>query len=122
MVLLDIKHVNDEEHKKLTGHSNKNILEFAKYLSSKNINIWIRHVVVPTINDKDEYLKDLGKFLAELKTIKALDLLPYHNMAISKYENLNIEYKLKDIPPLTKEQAMKARLTIFKAYKDNLKQ
>ena len=117
LVLLDIKHINDEEHKKLTGFSNKNILDFAMYLSEKNIPIWVRHVVVPTITDDEKYLKELGKFLANINSLKALDVLPYHNMAISKYENLNIDYPLKNISPLTKEEAMKARQIIINSYK-----
>ena len=103
LVMLDIKHIDDDEHKKLTGHSNKAILDFAKYLSDKNIPTWIRHVVVPSITFKEEYLSRLGEFLAELKNIKALDVLQYHDMAVPKYENLGIDYQLKDIPSLTKE-------------------
>ena len=80
LVLLDIKHINDEEHIKLTGYSNKNILLFAEYLSKKNIPVWIRHVVVPTITFNKKYLEELGEFLATLKNIKALDVLPYHDM------------------------------------------
>ena len=118
LVMLDIKHIDDEEHKKLTKFSNKNILDFAKYLSENNIPMWIRHVVVPTINDKSEYLKELGRFLATLDSIKALDMLPYHTMAEPKYENLGIEYPLKDIPPATKEQIVHARFLVFRAYKE----
>ena len=87
LVMLDIKHIDDEEHKKLTMHSNKAILDFARYLSEKNIPTWIRHVVVPEITYKEEYLTRLGEFLAGLRNIKALDVLPYHDMAIPKYEN-----------------------------------
>lgn len=118
LVLLDIKHIDDEEHKKLTGHSNKKILEFAKYLSDNNIPMWVRHVVVPGITFNPVYLERLGNFLATLKNIKALDVLPYHDMAVPKYENLGIDYPLKGVPPLTKEQALEARNIIFKAYKD----
>lgn len=118
LVLLDIKHIDDEEHKKLTGHSNKNILEFAKYLSEKQIPVWIRHVVVPEITFKKEYLIRLGEFLKTLKNIKALDVLPYHDMAIPKYESLNIPYPLKDTPPLTKEQAIEARDYILEGLKN----
>lgn len=117
LVMLDIKHINEEEHRKLTGHSNKNVLEFAKYLSDKNIPMWIRHVVVPNITDNEKYLKELGEFLAGLNNVKALDVLPYHNMAVSKYENLGLEYSLKDLPALTKEDAITAREIILKAYK-----
>jgi len=117
LVLLDIKHIDDEEHKKLTGHSNKNILEFAKYLSEKQIPVWIRHVVVPEITFKKEYLIRLGEFLKTLKNIKALDVLPYHNMAIPKYESLNIDYPLKETQPLTKEEAIQARNWILEGMK-----
>ena len=118
LVLLDIKHINDEEHEKLTGHSNKNILKFAKYLSDKNKPMWIRHVVVPGITYKENYLTELGRFMAELHNIKALDVLQYHNMAVPKYENLGIDYPLKDVPSLSKEDAIRARNIILTAYKD----
>lgn len=118
LVLLDIKHIDDTQHKKLTGHSNKNILAFAKYLSEKNVPVWIRHVVIPTITDNEEYLTLLGKFLHTLKNVKAIDILPYHNMAIPKYEHLNIEYKLKDIPQLPKADAIRARDIIFQNMKN----
>ncbi|MCD7878596.1 MAG: pyruvate formate lyase-activating protein [Candidatus Gastranaerophilales bacterium] len=117
LVMLDIKHINDEEHKKLTKHSNKAVLEFAQYLSDKNIPVWIRHVVVPSITYNEKYLSELGEFLKRLKNIKALDVLPYHDLAVPKYENLGIDYPLKGIPPLTKEQALKAREIILKAYR-----
>ena len=121
LVMLDVKHIDDNEHKKLTGHSNINILDFAKYLSEKNMPVWIRHVVVPQITFNEKYLIELGEFLSTLKNIKALDILPYHNMAIPKYENLGMDYPLKDIPPLTKEEALKARDTVLNAIKKSRK-
>ena len=117
LVLLDIKHIDDEEHKKLTKHSNKNILDFARYLSETKKPMWVRHVVVPGITFKEEYLTRLGEFLGTLHNIVALDVLPYHDMAIPKYENLGIEYPLKGVPPLTHEQALEARNIILKALK-----
>ena len=117
LVLLDIKHIDDEEHKKLTGASNKNILAFAQYLSEKQIPVWIRHVVVKDITLNEKYLKELGKFLATLNNIKALDILPYHNMAIPKYESLGINYSLKNTPPTSKEEAINARNIILQEYK-----
>ncbi len=118
LVLLDIKHIREEEHIKLTGHSNKNILAFAKYLSENNKPMWVRHVVIPTINDNPEFLKELGIFMRGLKNIKALDVLPYHDMAIPKYENLGIEYPLKGIPPMQKEDAINARNIIMESFKN----
>ena len=115
LVLLDIKHIDDNEHKKLTGHSNKAVLDFAKYLDKNNIPVWIRHVVVPELTYKKEYLEKLGKFIKSLKNVKKLEILPYHNMAIKKYDALGIEYKIKDIEPLSKEDAIRAKEIIMGA-------
>lgn len=117
LVMLDIKHIDDEEHKKLTSHSNKNILAFAKYLDQKKVETWIRHVVVPGITFKEEYLTRLGAFMAELHNIKALDVLPYHTMGIVKYENLGMDYPLKGVEPLSKADAVKAREIVLKEFK-----
>jgi pyruvate formate lyase activating enzyme len=119
LVLLDIKHIDDEQHKILTGHSNKNVLAFARYLSDMNKPMWVRHVVVPNITFKQEYLFELGKFLKGLKNITALDVLPYHSMAISKYKNLGMEYPLENTPQLTKDEALQARNWIVQGYKFN---
>ena len=117
LVMLDLKHIDDEEHKKLTKHSNNTILDFALYLSEKNIPTWIRHVVVPGITYKEEYLTRLGEFIAKLKNIKALDVLPYHDMAVPKYENLGLKYPLEGVPPLTNEEALNARNIIIESIK-----
>ena len=109
LVLLDIKHIDNDGHKKLTGLPNTNILDFAKYLSEIEKPVWIRHVVVPEVTYNEKYLKELGVFLADLKNIKALDVLPYHNMAVPKYENLGIDYPFVNIPPLSKSEAIQAR-------------
>lgn len=103
LVMLDIKHIDPEKHIKLTSQKNDNILAFARYLSDKNVETWIRHVVVPGITDDDEYLFKLGYFIGDLKMLKALDVLPYHDMGKTKYEKLGIDYVLKDTPPMDKE-------------------
>lgn len=117
LVMLDIKHIDDEEHKKLTGKSNKNILAFAEYLRDRNIPLWVRHVVVPGITDDEKELLGLGKFLAGLTNLKALDVLPYHDMGKVKYQNLGIDYPLKDVEPLSKEKAIEARDIIMRGIK-----
>ena len=117
LVMLDIKHIDDEKHKILTSHSNERILAFAKYLDEKGIEIWIRHVVVPGITLYQEYLQRLGEFMATLKNVKALDVLPYHTMGKVKYENLGLEYPLGDKREATKEEAKAAKNIILLAYK-----
>jgi len=117
LVMLDIKHIDDEKHKVLTSHSNERILAFAKYLDDKGIEIWIRHVVVPGVTLYQEYLMRLGEFMATLKNVKALDVLPYHTMGKVKYENLGLEYPLGDTREATKQEANAARNIILLAYK-----
>lgn len=114
LVMLDIKHIDPEEHLKLTAQPNDQILAFAKYLEENAVPLWIRHVIVPEITYKEEYLYKLGYFIGNLKNLKALDVLPYHTLGISKYEKLGIDYPLKGIPALDKEDAIKAREIILK--------
>lgn len=117
LVMLDIKHIDNAKHQQLTAHSNKNILEFARYLDRKGIPIWIRHVVVPGITLYKEYLEQLGQFMATLTNVKALDVLPYHSMGKVKYESLGMEYPLGDTREATKQEAVGAKSIILAAYK-----
>ena len=117
LVMLDIKHIDNEHHKELTSQSNENILAFAQYLSDNNIETWIRHVVVPGITDDDEYLFKLGYFIGGLKMLKALDVLPYHNMGVVKYENLGIDYPLKGVPPMDKKILLEKKQVILDGIK-----
>lgn len=119
LVMLDIKHIDPEEHKKLCKQPNDNILAFAKYLNDKKIPIWIRHVVVPHITMNKEYLYKLGLFIGKLEMVKALDILPYHDMAKPKYAELGIDYPLKDIEPATKEMAVAARKIVLQGFRES---
>ncbi len=118
LVMLDIKHIDPEQHKILCSQPNEGILAFAKHLEEKNIDVWIRHVVVPNYTYNEEYLHRLGLFLGTLKNIKALDVLPYHTMGEVKYQNLGMDYPLKGIAPLEKDDAIKARDIILAGMKE----
>ncbi len=117
LIMLDIKHIRPDKHMELTGHSNQGVLAFAQYLDRKNIPIWVRHVLVPGVTFYREYLEELGTFIGGLHNVQALDVLPYHSMGVAKYEELNIEYPLIDVPDGTKEEARAARGIIIEAYK-----
>ncbi len=116
LVMLDIKHMDPDGHKTLTGHDNANILAFARYLDEKKIPVWIRHVIVPGITDDPGQLFRLGTFLGTLSNVKALDTLPYHIMGISKYRELDMPYPLEGVEPATKKQASDAKQIILTAY------
>lgn len=120
LILLDIKHINREQHKALTGLYNDNILAFERYLNEKQIPVWLRHVVVPNITLNEEYLFELGYFLGQFTNIKALDVLPYHTLGKIKYDNLGLEYPLDGTPDATKEEAVNARNTILSGMKKRL--
>lgn len=114
LVLLDIKHINPDEHIKLCSQPNGNILAFARYLDEKRVSVWIRHVIVPGFTFEQTYLYQLGQFIGTLNNVKALDVLPYHDMGKMKYEALGIDYPLKDVKPLGKNEAYAARKEIIK--------
>lgn len=108
LVMLDIKHIDDEKHKQLTSRSNKNILDFARYLDEKGVQMRIRHVIVPEITDNREELLRLGQFLRQFKNIEKIETLPYHTLGKAKYENLGLDYPLGDAPQLSEDDAKKA--------------
>ena len=94
------------------GISNDNILKFAHYLDKKQIPVWIRHVLIPTITDSDEQLTAVRKIIDSLSNVQRVEILPYHGLGIHKYESLNIEYKFKDILEPTIEQIDHAKHVI----------
>ncbi len=109
LVLLDIKHIDDEKSKILVGASNKNNLEFAKYLSNNNIPVWIRQVIIPGYTDDEMDLLKLKDFIASLSNVEKVELLPYHDLGKFKWEQLGFEYKLKNIRVATYEDIDRAK-------------
>ena len=117
LVMLDIKHIDPAGHKALTGHDNAGILAFARYLEQKKVPVWIRHVVVPGITDDPDQLSRLGSFIGSLSNVKALDVLPYHTLGVSKYRQLGIPYPLEGVPQATQQQALDAKKIILTAFR-----
>lgn len=109
LVLLDIKHINPEKCVNLTGFTNKNTLEFAKYLSNINLPVWIRQVLVPGYTDDKFDLLDLKKFIENLSNVEKVELLPYHNLGKFKWDEIGDTYELADVTPPTPEEIEKAK-------------
>ncbi len=101
-VILDVKAIDNDDYKKLTGLEIDRFNNFLKSVQKKKIDLWIRQVIVPGINDTEENIINLKKFISKLKNVKKVELLPYHDMAKPKYEKLGIEYRLKDTKPMDK--------------------
>ena len=113
LVLLDIKHIDNEKCIALTGAPNTNTLNFAKYLSENGIPMWIRQVLIPGFTDDENDLKKLKEFIDTLKTVEKVEILPYHNLGKFKWEQLGVKYELENVVPPTEEQVSRAK-TILK--------
>lgn len=109
LFMLDIKHMDDAAHRKLTGQTNQNILEMAAYLSDHGKAMWIRHVLVPGITTEEDELYRLRSFLDTLKTVERVEVLPYHTLGVFKWKELGIPYQLEGVDPPTKEQIDRAK-------------
>ena len=109
LFILDIKHMDDAAHRKLTGQTNQNILEMAAYLSDHGKAMWIRHVLVPGITTEEDELYRLRSFLDTLKTVERVEVLPYHTLGVFKWKELGIPYQLEGVDPPTKEQIDRAK-------------
>ncbi|MBE6537519.1 MAG: pyruvate formate lyase-activating protein [Ruminococcaceae bacterium] len=96
LVMLDIKHIDENEHKRITGHSSESPLSFAKYLNEKKKPMRIRYVLLPDYTDKKEHLTALGVLLKDFSNIEKVEVLPYHELGRVKYERLGIPYPLEN--------------------------
>lgn len=108
LFLLDLKQMDFEKHKMLTGHGNENILQMARFLSDNGKDMWIRRVLVPGLTDDEEELAKAGEFISSLKTVKRVEVLPYHSLGLFKWEKLGIPYTLGAQRVPTEDEIKKA--------------
>lgn len=116
LVLLDIKHIDNQKHINLTGAPNTQVLEFARYLDELGVKVAIRHVLVPTLTDDTNDLMRLRSFLDTLTNVVSIEILPYHTKGISKWKELGFEYSLLDIKEPDDDSIEKAELILKKGY------
>lgn len=113
LILLDIKHIDPNKCKELVGYSNEKELNFARFLSDNNIDMWIRQVLIPGITDDVNDLIKLKEFINSLKTVKKFEFLKYHTMGKYKWTNLNAPYELENVPDATSEDIERAKKIIL---------
>jgi pyruvate formate lyase activating enzyme len=104
LVLLDIKHVDDDGYKNLVCQSKKGFDEFLEAVQKSGTKLWIRHVVVPGITNSEKHIKRLANIIKNIKNVEKIELLPYHTLGVEKYKKLDIEYKLKELKSIEKEE------------------
>ena len=114
LVLLDIKHTDEEMHRKLTGHSNEATFAFLEYLEERKVPVWIRRVAVPGYTDDEEELLYLGEYIGGFSNVTAVEVLPYHTMGLTKYKELGISYRLEGVPQMDAETAERCRQIILR--------
>lgn len=115
LLLLDVKHIDNEWHKKLTTLSNQNVLKVGAYREETGKPMWLRYVLVPGWTDQPEYLHQLGQHFQNYKTIEKIEIQPFHQLGQHKWEMLGKPYQLSDVPPAPRETVDMAR-EIFKQY------
>ncbi len=104
LVLLDIKGTNKINYKEMTNGNFENSIKFIKLCEQLNKKLWLRVVIVLGINDTKEYVKELISFVKPIKNVEKIEFLPYHTLGVHKYEDLNITYKLKNVPSMDKDK------------------
>ena len=109
LVLLDIKHIDNEKCKDLVGFDNKLELEFAKYLSNNNIPVWIRQVLVPGYTDDENDLLKLRTFISSLNNVQKVEILPYHSLGKYKWSKLGLKYGLENVRDATSDDVKRAK-------------
>jgi pyruvate formate lyase activating enzyme len=96
LFLYDLKQMDDTQHRELTGVSNQLILSNLRMLSERGHDLVIRVPIIPDVNDEEEQVRQIGEFAASLPNLIRLDLLPYHHIAMEKYQRLDKEYLLRE--------------------------
>lgn len=120
LVLLDIKHITKEDYIKITGYDNLDkFFEFVEQLNKTNVEVWIRQVIIPDVNDNKEYIHDLSNFIKKhIKNVKRVDFLPYHKLGQEKYEKLNIPCPYKDKEEMSKDKSEELHKLFEEEFKD----
>ncbi len=105
LVMLDVKHLDSENYRDLTGHGMSVFNEFAEKLRFSKAEVWLRAVIIPTINNNYQYINRLVEYANTFPNIKKVELLPYHTLGVNKYKELGINYKLWNVEPMDKAVA-----------------
>ena len=104
LVILDIKAIKENKYKKITKRNMDMFNYFIECLKKSGNKLWIRQVIIPGINDTEEYIKELKEYIKQFDNVEKVELLPYHTLGIEKYKKLNIKYELSNVEDMNKER------------------
>lgn len=100
MLLLDVKHSDSEMFCEIVGCSQDTLLTVIELINKHDKHVWVRQVIIPGINDTEANIEALNEFMKKINHIDKVELLPYHTMAVDKYEKMGLKYRLKDVEPM----------------------
>ena len=104
LVILDIKALHNNDYQLITGHDMKDFNDFLKVVKKKKKKLWIRQVIVPGMNDTEENILELKKFVKKISNVEKVELLPYHLYGAEKYKKMNILYPLEGVPAMDNDR------------------
>jgi pyruvate formate lyase activating enzyme len=119
IVMLDVKHIDPDHHKKVTGAKIDNVLKNAAYREETGKDMWLKYVLVPGLTDQPEYLEKWAKTFKDYKSVTKVEILPYHVLGVHKYKEMGKKYTLSKVAPISREQCEKAK-KIFDKYLKNV--
>ena len=114
LVILDMKAFTPEQHRRVTGLLNADVLQFARRLADLKRPMWLRYVLVPGLTDVREEMEGLATFGASLGVVERVEILPFHQLGKYKWHRLDITYELEATKPPTAEEVASAA-AIFRA-------
>lgn len=112
LVLLDVKEMDDQRHRHITGRSNARTLQTAEWLEANERPFWLRYVLVPGLSDDTAHLHALGRRFAGYNRLERVELLPYHRLGVHKYEAMGLPYRLPDTVENSPEQLARAEAVL----------
>ena len=104
LILLDIKAIDNDNYKKITTKSMEKFEYFLNRVQELDKKLWIRQVIVPGINDTEEYILKLKDYIKNIKNVEKIQLLPYSLIGVNKYKKLGIKYKLDGVEAMDKKR------------------
>jgi pyruvate formate lyase activating enzyme len=115
LLLLDVKHIDNEWHRKLTSVPNDKVLEVAAHREATGKPMWLRYVLVPGWTDQPEYLHRLGQHFGDYRTIEKIEIQPFHQLGKHKWAALGMDYQLGHLSPASAHDVAQAE-AIFRQY------
>ena len=107
LVILDVKAIDAEKYKALTGQNIDRYNRFLATCQKKKKRLWLRQVIVPGYNDTEADILRLKEYIKNIENVERVELLPYHSMAKEKYKKLGIKYRLENVLDMDKEKCKK---------------